>query len=155
VHVHPTRYKHMSPSNEISKETLNQLLEQAVAEPDRERFLELLREIGQRIARTRGKGRPLKAISFRRSMETETFDLFAGPPDRNAVWRESVVGIDPARKRMEEIAATFPGEYFIFHEASRAVVARTNSQPVPATAQRARPAHPTDVLPFPDSISAA
>jgi hypothetical protein len=150
----------MPTAIDTSKQTLNQLLERAAAEKDRDKFLELLREIGEKIAATRDKGRTVKAVSFRPSMETDTFDIFAGPPDRHAVWRESVVGIDQARKRIEEIAAASPGEYFLFHEASQAVLARINSRLAPiGVMSMGRPgpasAWPADILPFPAGIREA
>jgi hypothetical protein len=121
-----------------SKETLNELLDRAAAEKNREKFLELLREIGQRVAGKRESPKALRGVQFQPAMDTDTFDLFAGAPDRYAVWQESVVGLEHARKRMEQIAAAAPGQYFIFYERSRSVMARINSGPVPSAEIRRR-----------------
>ena len=46
-------------------------------------------------------------------METDTFDIFTGSPGRStSSWAEAVIGIDRARARMQEIAATSPGDYY-------------------------------------------
>ena len=54
----------------------------------------------------------------------ETFDIFSGDTDRDALWRESVEGIDQARQRMRELAEKRPGSYFIFHVRTHGILDR-------------------------------
>jgi hypothetical protein len=112
-----------------AEKTLGELLEQAALERDRERFLELLHEIGLRIAARNQNARPLHTVADRPPMETDTFDIFAGLPGRRAVWKESITGIERARRRLEELATLAPGDYFLFHERSRAVLAQVTGGP--------------------------
>jgi hypothetical protein len=63
-------------------------------------------------------------------MDGPVFDIFRGPSDQNAVWVEAVVGLSQARKRMEEIAAAKPGEYFIFGSSSHSILARIDTRRV-------------------------
>jgi hypothetical protein len=62
------------------------------------------------------------------SFETDVFDIFSGRNDRDAVWMDAVTGFASAQRRMDEIAAKEPGEYFIFHTGSRKILA-TNTAP--------------------------
>jgi len=55
------------------------------------------------------------------------FGLFAGSGDKDAMWLETVEGLDNARNRMERLAAQVPGKYFVFSVPNRAVVAKTDT----------------------------
>jgi hypothetical protein len=55
------------------------------------------------------------------------FDIFSGVPDKNAIWLEAVEGLSNARARMHEIAAQFPGQYFVFSAVSHSILAKTES----------------------------
>lgn len=50
------------------------------------------------------------------------FDIFRGLPDRNAVWVETVEGLSDARGRMEEIAITTSGTYFLFSRIDHSIL---------------------------------
>jgi hypothetical protein len=117
-----------------SKEELDKLLEQAAAERDRGKFLELLREINRvRAARWLASGLRMPGAPPS-NMETDSFDLFAGAPDRDAAWLETVVGLEAAKERVNELAAENPGEYFVFHSRSHTVLVHliTGHNPVPS-----------------------
>jgi len=48
-------------------------------------------------------------------VETEgQYDLFSGDPDANPKWRCAITGLEYAKRRMAELAATKPGPYFIY-----------------------------------------
>jgi hypothetical protein len=67
------------------------------------------------------------------SMATDTFDIFRGFPGRStATWADSVVGIDRARQRMQEMAASVPGDYFIYYGRSGSILDRANNGPLKA-----------------------
>lgn len=55
-----------------------------------------------------------------------TFDIFSGV-DQDALWIEAVEGLEEARKRMREIAAGSPGDYFIFDTGAGQIVDRIQS----------------------------
>jgi len=55
------------------------------------------------------------------------FDIFAGAPDRDAMWVCAVCGLANAKERMEQIAAERPGRYFIFYSPDRTILARTET----------------------------
>ena len=117
-----------------SKEELDKLLEQAAAERDRGKFLELLREINRvRAAKWLATGLRMPGAPPS-NMDTDTFDLFAGAPDRDGAWLESAVGLEKATNRLNELAAENPGEYFVFHSRSHTVLVHLiNSQdPLPS-----------------------
>jgi hypothetical protein len=119
----------MTPSDP-SKEVLNQLLERAAVERDRAKFLELLRQIN-RLRAERWLMRASSEVPSgpRPSLESDRFDIFSGPPDKDAAWLEAVVGIDRARERISEIAASAPGEYFIFHARSHGILGHLHGTP--------------------------
>jgi hypothetical protein len=61
-------------------------------------------------------------------METDTFDIFTGFPGRStSSWAEAVIGIDRALARMQEIAATNPGDYFIYSARNGSILGRINN----------------------------
>jgi hypothetical protein len=123
----------IQPDN--TDEILDQLLQEAAAEKDRARWMQLLRKIS-RIRAERWLKSP-RPVHRERIVEAEVapLDIFSGVPDANAVWIERVKGIDEARRRIHEIAAENPGEYFVFQPRSHAVLIRINSR-IRYTAQR-------------------
>ena len=60
----------------------------------------------------------------------ETLHIFSGTP-KNARWEESAEGLSDARERMEQLAGTKPGQYFLFSIGSGSILAQTEtfSQP--------------------------
>jgi|SRR6185295_20355871 len=58
---------------------------------------------------------------------TETLDIFSVPNDGKPLWVQECAGLQQARKIMHQIAASSPGEYFIFHVHSGTVVERIAS----------------------------
>jgi hypothetical protein len=63
-------------------------------------------------------------------MKLPTFEIFSGRfGDPDAVWIEVVEGLGQACVRMKAIAAEKPGPYFVFHLASRQVLASTDTTP--------------------------
>jgi hypothetical protein len=61
-------------------------------------------------------------------MNEPTFDIFRGTTDKDAMWVEAVDGLSVARARMEAIAATKPGAYFVFSPSNHAVLARIDTR---------------------------
>lgn len=61
-------------------------------------------------------------------MSQPTFDIFSGTTDRDAMWMEAVDGLASARERMEEIARTRPGQYFVFAQRGRAILASIDTR---------------------------
>jgi len=59
-------------------------------------------------------------------MKEPELDIFSGKTERDAIWLESVKGLEVAIARMEQIAAEKPGQYFVFSTASNTVLAKTN-----------------------------
>jgi hypothetical protein len=47
-------------------------------------------------------------------MQDATFDIWSGTPEKTGKCLETVAGLGNARKRMQEIARTAPGPYFLF-----------------------------------------
>jgi hypothetical protein len=56
----------------------------------------------------------------------ETLHIFSGTPS-NARWEESVEGLSNARERMEQLAATKPGQYFLVSFSAISVLAQTET----------------------------
>ena len=63
----------------------------------------------------------------------ETFHIFWGTP-RNASWEESVEGLSNVRERMEHLATTRAGKYFLLSIGTCSILAQTEtfSQPTRA-----------------------
>ena len=62
-------------------------------------------------------------------MDLAMFDIFSGAAaDKDAMWVEAASGLANAQRRMEEIAAKTPGQYFVFSQESRSVVARADTR---------------------------
>lgn len=57
------------------------------------------------------------------------FDIFLGSCENNALWLESVGGLDAAVQRMHEIAGRRPGMYFVLNLRDRVIVAKTDTRP--------------------------
>ena len=47
-------------------------------------------------------------------MIPQSYDIFSGSPEKEPLWLESVSGLAPASQRMNELARTTPGAYFVF-----------------------------------------
>jgi hypothetical protein len=61
-----------------------------------------------------------------------TYLIFSGRfPETDVLWRESVVGFDAARERMQRLAAQKPGPYFVFSTNMHAVLAAIDSTLAP------------------------
>jgi len=58
------------------------------------------------------------------------FDIFLGPPGKDAVWLESIRGLSNAKDRMLQISAEKPGSYFVFFRTTGSIVAQAISKPV-------------------------
>ena len=56
----------------------------------------------------------------------ETLHIFSGTP-KNARWEESAEGLSNARERMEQLAGTKPGQYFLFSINSGSILAQTET----------------------------
>jgi hypothetical protein len=59
-------------------------------------------------------------------------EIFAGEIHKNAIWLETVNGLDEAKMRMEQIARQNPGKYFAYCSTTRSVVAKLETDPKPA-----------------------
>ncbi len=46
-------------------------------------------------------------------MDEGSFDIFAGSPEKSALWVEVVEGFSRAQQRMDQIAVERPGVYFL------------------------------------------
>lgn len=62
------------------------------------------------------------------AIEQNTYDIFSGESDRDAIWLEVVAGIEQARVRMQQIADADPGKYFIFDTRIGEVIARLHTK---------------------------
>ena len=48
-------------------------------------------------------------------MEPEaTYDIFRKTSDKDATWVETVTGLEPAKKRLVNLASTTPGAYLLY-----------------------------------------
>lgn len=56
-------------------------------------------------------------------MLTSAFDLFRKDVHGDPIWIDSTTDLSIARLRLTELAAHFPGEYFVFDQANHRVVA--------------------------------
>ena len=97
---------------------LTELLRRASTETDSAKLRDLIQEIDLR---------------YQRDDPSIEFDVYQGIPDRNATCVERVVGLAVANDRMHSLAAESPGAYFVFHSASRRVLARIDNGPRKAT----------------------
>jgi hypothetical protein len=62
-------------------------------------------------------------------MDQPMFDIFKGTTtEGDATWLETVTSLANGRQRMEEIATESPGQYSVFSQATRSVVARTDTR---------------------------
>ena len=72
-----------------------------------------------------------------------TFDIFSGSGVNDALWLESVEGLDAATRRMHEIATKRPGMYFVLNLRDRLVVAKTDTRSLaPRTQETDREINP-------------
>lgn len=54
--------------------------------------------------------------------DNSTFDIWSGTPQKIGKWLETLAGLAEARKRMTELAAQTPGQYFIFSAWNRCIL---------------------------------
>jgi hypothetical protein len=54
----------------------------------------------------------------------QMFDIFATLPDGSPLWLEAVEGLDEAKKRLDGLVRSRPGNYFIYSEKTGGVVER-------------------------------
>jgi hypothetical protein len=62
-------------------------------------------------------------------MHDETYDIFSGTTNKDAVWLEAVIGLDEARRCVKSRAASVPGNYFVFHAETRSILMRITCGP--------------------------
>ena len=55
-------------------------------------------------------------------MTTSHLDIFKKDARGNPIWLDAVADLETARRRLEELAATLPGEYFAFDRITRRVI---------------------------------
>jgi len=55
-------------------------------------------------------------------MTTPHLDIFKKDARGNPIWLDAVADLETAQRRLEELAATFPGQYFAFDQITRRVV---------------------------------
>lgn len=67
-----------------------------------------------------------------------TFDIFKGSTAKDAMWVEAVQGFSSARERMENLARSKPGEYFVYAATSRAILARIDTRENSKTAGKSK-----------------
>lgn len=60
-------------------------------------------------------------------MNSEIFEIFAGKPDGDLRWLESIRGHDEAQFQMQARATAKPGPYFMFSTTTFRVVARIDT----------------------------
>jgi hypothetical protein len=63
-------------------------------------------------------------------MQEFTFDILSGTPQANPKWLESVAGLANARKRINELAAQRPGQYFIFNAWNGCVLEQVDTRQI-------------------------
>jgi hypothetical protein len=68
-------------------------------------------------------------------MTISTFGIFKGLHDRHAKWVDAVEGQVKAERRMNEMAAKDPGQYFVFSAYTHTVIAVTDTSKNQATTQ--------------------
>lgn len=72
-------------------------------------------------------------------MQEPAFDILSGTPLK-ARWLESVAGFASARKRMNELAAQTPGQYFIFNAWNSYIIEQVDTrQSIPRLNAHIRP----------------
>jgi hypothetical protein len=61
-------------------------------------------------------------------MQETAFDILSGTPQTKVKWLESVTGLANARKRINELAAQTPGQYFIFNAWNSCIIEQIDTQ---------------------------
>jgi hypothetical protein len=57
-----------------------------------------------------------------------SFDILNGATERDAERLETVAGLSNALRRMEEIAAATPGQYFLFEATTRSTLVKIDTR---------------------------
>jgi hypothetical protein len=60
-------------------------------------------------------------------MPIPQFDIFSGTIGEDAMWIESVEGLEAARKRLNQLASQSPGKYFLYGVEAHAVLASVDT----------------------------
>jgi hypothetical protein len=60
-------------------------------------------------------------------LKEKTYDLFSGFNQQDAMWMESIHGLESAKFRMEQVATENPGAYFLFDLTTSTTVGKTNT----------------------------
>lgn len=55
-------------------------------------------------------------------MQNAVFDIFKKAPDGKPVWMDAVPDISTAERRVAELKAREPGEYFVFSQQTHQIV---------------------------------
>jgi hypothetical protein len=50
------------------------------------------------------------------------FDIFKKLPDGHPMWVTAVVGLEEAKRQLDQITRTAPGEYFIYSLRNRRII---------------------------------
>jgi hypothetical protein len=67
------------------------------------------------------------------------YDVFSGVIG-DALWLDVVTGLSNARKRMEQIASTKPGRYFVFSQRSNSVMVQIDTRESTPSLRKAKSA---------------
>lgn len=87
--------------------------------PCRPASVEWAIQLAKKSVENAAKPRPAESV--------QKFDIFAGAPDRDAMWVCTVRGLANAKERMDQIAVECPGRYFIFYSPDRSILAETET----------------------------
>jgi hypothetical protein len=70
-------------------------------------------------------------------MRVPIYDIFSGSRNKDAIWLECTEGLGIAYQRMRELAAKFPGPYFVFCTRTHTVLASIDTSKVQEQKRRA------------------
>ena len=63
-----------------------------------------------------------KSVLEEPAMTTSHLDIFKKDARGSPIWLDAVADLETARRRLEELVATRPGEYFAFDRITRKVI---------------------------------
>ena len=72
-------------------------------------------------------GKRFVSGALERVSDEPRFDIFAGLPEKDAMWLEAVMGLEKARNRMEMLAFEIPGRYFVLSMYRHTVLAQIDT----------------------------
>jgi hypothetical protein len=61
-------------------------------------------------------------------MDTPSYDVFKGTPEKKPLWLGAVPGLERAKEQMNRMASRLPGDYFIFDPVTDNVVASVDTR---------------------------